>query len=720
MISEQNNIYESIFESNKDLFWMVDPIDFGLVVYNSALFNYFETGRNLKIHKGMTPEHLLPKDKADQWKKMYTKALVEGSYITEYQTSAKSRILNLSFNLVHRDGKLIGISVMSQDITDRKLSEKRAFNSNLLYSTILNNPIFAAIVINDDGTIDWINSTGLKFLEIDSENSIIGRLYSDIFVVDGQDIVLLLSNQMYIDAKEYRIRINTNVEKTILLSATRIILEDNTFSVLTFIDISVLKETELQLIKSEKRFETMLATIPAGIFLTSDNHTQIQYLSTYFTELFGYTKKDLPSIVDWFEKAYPDVAYRETVIKETSEKFEESVKDQTYKTEMFSNVTCLDGSVKYIFWQGFLVDGLWMGCGFDMTKIKEFENQLSTQINLLRDSMSQNQRILDNLQDAYFQTDMKGNFTVINKQALNMYRYESETELLGHPAEMLYFIKEDCEKLVKELRMKGMVSDFVCLGERKDSTHFSVSMNVQYVKDINGSVLGTEGVVRDISERVSLMDQIRSQRDRLLEVNKSLESMFDKSVRTISKISELRDPYTAGHQTRVSCLACLIAKQLGMNDEDIMHLSYGAKLHDLGKIQIASEILNKPGTITNLEYQIIQTHAEHGYNIVKEVGFPDVIPTMIVQHHERLDGSGYPFGLKGEQIILESRILAVADVVEAMASHRPYRPALGFEKAISEIVSGRGSKYDERVVDACEILLSDKNFDFDDQNCNLI
>lgn len=719
MINEQLSIYGSIFESNKNLFWMVDPIDFGLVVYNSALINYFETGRNLKIHKGMTPEFLLPEEIANQWKKMYTKALTDGSYITEYETSAKGRTLNLSFNLVHREGDLIGISVMSQDITDKKLSEKRALNSNILYSTILNNPIFASIVINNDGTVDWINSTGLKLLEIASEPSIIGRMYSEIFVIDGQEIVSILNSQKYIEAKEYKIRIINNIEKTVILSGSRVILEDKAISVLTFIDVSILKETEVQLKKSEKRFETMLATIPAGIFLTSDNHTQIQYLSAYFTELFGYTKKDLPSIVEWFEKAYPDVTYRESVIKETSEKFESSVKDQTYKTEMYSNVTCLDGSVKYILWQGFLLDGLWMGCGFDMTKIKEFENQLNTQINLLRDSMSQNQRIMDNLQDAYFQTDMKGNFNVINKQALIMYRYEFEIELLGKPAEMLYFAKEDREKLVKELRMKGMVSDFVCLGERKDGTNFSVSMNVQYVKDINGNILGTEGVVRDISERVSLMDQIRLQRDRLLEVNKSLESMFDKSVRTISKISELRDPYTAGHQTRVSCLACFIAKQLGMNDEDIMHLSYGAKLHDLGKIQIASEILNKPGKITNLEYQIIQTHAEHGYNIAKEVGFPDVIPTMIIQHHERLDGSGYPTGLKGEQIILESRILAVADVVEAMASHRPYRPALGFEKAISEILSGRGSKYDERVVDACVVLIKEKNFDFEDQNCNL-
>lgn len=193
-----------------------------------------------------------------------------------------------------------------------------------------------------------------------------------------------------------------------------------------------------------------------------------------------------------------------------------------------------------------------------------------------------------------------------------------------------------------------------------------------------------------------------------------LEKRLHQSVKAISKIGELRDVYTAGHQKRVADLAYAIGVDIGLSDERLNNLSLGALIHDIGKINISSDILTKPGKITNLEYQILQTHCEHGYNVVKEVGFPDEIPLMIYQHHERIDGSGYPQGLTGDQIIEESKILAVADVVEAMTSHRPYRPSLGIEKALEEITSYKGKRYDAAIVEICIHLFRVKNFAFKD------
>jgi putative nucleotidyltransferase with HDIG domain len=193
-----------------------------------------------------------------------------------------------------------------------------------------------------------------------------------------------------------------------------------------------------------------------------------------------------------------------------------------------------------------------------------------------------------------------------------------------------------------------------------------------------------------------------------------LEKRLQQSINTISRIGELRDVYTAGHQRRVKNLACAIAAEIGLSESAIVNLSYGALIHDIGKIYIASDILNKPGKISNLEYQILQTHSEHGYNVVKEVDFPDVIPAMIYQHHERLDGSGYPNGLSGDQILIESKILAVADVVEAMSSHRPYRAALGIDAALEEIESFKGEKFDVKVVENCIRLFREKGFRFED------
>jgi len=237
-------------------------------------------------------------------------------------------------------------------------------------------------------------------------------------------------------------------------------------------------------------------------------------------------------------------------------------------------------------------------------------------------------------------------------------------------------------------------------------------MHVQYLKNDAGEIVGTEGLIRDISERRKMEQEIELQHESLIHSNEVLKKRLEQSINAISMIGELRDVYTAGHQKRVRQLACEIGRHFGLSEEAIANLSYGALIHDIGKIKIASDILNKPGKITNLEYQILQTHAEYSYSIVHEMDLPHEILTMIHQHHERLDGSGYPNQLVGDQIILESRILAVADVVEAMTSHRPYRPALGIDAALAEIESGKGVKYDPTVVDYCVSLFREQGFVF--------
>ena len=173
------------------------------------------------------------------------------------------------------------------------------------------------------------------------------------------------------------------------------------------------------------------------------------------------------------------------------------------------------------------------------------------------------------------------------------------------------------------------------------------------------------------------------------------------TVTALSRTVEMRDPYTAGHQQRVAALAVAVARAMGAPDRVIEGLYFGGMIHDIGKIAVPAEILNKPTKLTSIEYQLIQQHSQAGYRIVAGIEFPWPLAEMIVQHHERVDGSGYPQGLRGEAMLLESRILAVADVVEAMSSHRPYRAALGMETAIAEIEAGQGSRYDPLVVDAC-------------------
>jgi HD-GYP domain-containing protein (c-di-GMP phosphodiesterase class II) len=216
------------------------------------------------------------------------------------------------------------------------------------------------------------------------------------------------------------------------------------------------------------------------------------------------------------------------------------------------------------------------------------------------------------------------------------------------------------------------------------------------VRDDNGKVLYYDGILEDITERKQSFDRLR----------KSLGA----TVQAIATAVETRDPYTAGHQRRVADLARSIATDIGLSRDQIDGIRMASMIHDIGKISIPAEILSKPSKLTELEFKLIKTHAQSGYDMIKDIEFPWPIARVILEHHERMNGTGYPNGLKGEQILLESRILMVADVVEAMGSDRPYRPSKGIDLAVDEISKNRGTLYDPEVVDACIRLFNKKGY----------
>jgi len=233
------------------------------------------------------------------------------------------------------------------------------------------------------------------------------------------------------------------------------------------------------------------------------------------------------------------------------------------------------------------------------------------------------------------------------------------------------------------------------------------SQKLEDVSEINREVLKTaatligEGIIRLQTE------------EELKETNQKLQKAMKSTIQAIALILEKRDPYTAGHQERMTKLACAIAEEISLSPDKIGGLYIAGIIHDIGKINIPTEILSKPGRLSEIELNLIQTHPQVGSDILKEMELPGEVSSIVLQHHERRDGSGYPSGLSGKDIILEARILAVADVVEAMASHRPYRPALGLDKAWEEITKNKGKLYDPEVVDACLKLFKEKGFKFE-------
>ena len=213
------------------------------------------------------------------------------------------------------------------------------------------------------------------------------------------------------------------------------------------------------------------------------------------------------------------------------------------------------------------------------------------------------------------------------------------------------------------------------------------------------------------SDLDDLLRERRRAEEKLQQSYDKLRKAMEGTIRAMAITVERRDPYTAGHQQRVANLACAIAEEMGLSkDQQIDGIRMAGVIHDLGKLSVPAEILSKPGRLSEMEFGIIREHPQVGYDILKEIDFPWPIADMVLQHHERMDGSGYPQGLSNEAILMESKILAVADVVEAMASHRPYRPSLGIEKALEEILENRGFFYDPPVVDACLKLFRQKGF----------
>jgi len=189
---------------------------------------------------------------------------------------------------------------------------------------------------------------------------------------------------------------------------------------------------------------------------------------------------------------------------------------------------------------------------------------------------------------------------------------------------------------------------------------------------------------------------------------------MEKIVNALIAAIEVWDPYTAGHQKRVATLALAIAQEMGFNKRRLDILRIAAILHDIGKINLPSEILCKPGKLADCEFNLIKIHSEAGYDILKKIDFPIIVADIVYQHHEKMDGSGYPRGLKGNDILLEAKILNVADVVEAISSNRPYRPAFGIKEALREIEENDNNRYDQDTVKICLTLFKEKNFKFED------
>ena len=336
----------------------------------------------------------------------------------------------------------------------------------------------------------------------------------------------------------------------------------------------------------------------------------------------------------------------------------------------------------------------------DITDRKEAEEAI-------RQGEEKYRNILETIPDVYFEVDLAGNFIFFNDEIYSLYGYSKE-ELIGMNYRN-YTDKEFVEKVFiafntvykTEVPAKGFDWKII----KKDGTNKHVEASATLIKDSSGNPIGFRGIIRDINER-------KQMEKKLQKTLKSLRNAVGTTIQVMVSAVEVRDPYTAGHQIRTADLARAIAMEMGLCQDKIEGIRLAGSIHDIGKLSIPAEILAKPTKLTNLEFSLIKEHAQKGYEMLKNVESPWPLAQIVYQHHERMNGSGYPRNLKGDEILIEARIMAVSDVVEAMASHRPYRPGLGIEAALEEIEKNKGLFYDDAVADACLKLFRKNGYKF--------
>lgn len=341
-------------------------------------------------------------------------------------------------------------------------------------------------------------------------------------------------------------------------------------------------------------------------------------------------------------------------------------------------------------------------------ELRQQYQELQKQKSVLDESERRFRSLLENVRLLALIVDADGTITFVNNFLLSLTGWQRE-DLEGRNFADLFppAIRKKMTKLFgTTIQRERIISYGPSYVQTKSGQKLRIQWNNTLLMDTDQNVVGLATIGEDVTERW------RAEKERKKSFGE-MQRLLNGTVEALAATAEKRDPYTAGHQRRVADLACAIAAKMGIDGSRLEGLRTAGILHDIGKMYIPTEILSKPGSLTEVEMSLVRTHCQAGYEIVQKIPFSEPIPLFLLQHHERMDGSGYPSGIKGPEILLEARILGVADVVEAMASHRPYRPALGVARALEEISANSGCLYDSQVVAVCCQLFNEEGFALD-------
>jgi len=705
---ESEEKYRTILESTEEGYYEIDLAG-NFTFFNDSICRIL--GYSKEELMGMNNRQYTDKETAKKVFKAFNKVYITGEPTKEFdwqiiRKDGTKRYIEQSASLIQKDssGKPIGFRGIIHDITKRKQTEEALGKiRDLLNETGRLAKIGGWEVDVKTQEQVWTEEV-YRICEVDMNYKPTAREVIDYYTPASRPVIKRAMQRAIVHGEPFDVELEIMTAKGNLrwVHAIGKIDQEHGKVFGTFQDITERKNAEEAMKQSEEKYRLLADHMKDQVWLM-DLNLKVTYISPSVEKLFGYTLEELR-----------DISLNK-LLSPTSLK----IAGDFYSTELSKALaTTSNHSLKRLLELEFICKNgqiLWiestfsfirddngkplaiLGEGREITKRKQIEDYLQKSEENFRHS-------LDDSPLGVRISTTEGETIYANRAVLDIYKYNSIEELNQTPTKERYTPESYAQFMTrKEKRLRGEFgpSEYEISIVRKNGEirHLHV-----FRKEIfwNGKKQ-SQVIYQDITLR-------KQAEEKLTEILGNLRKSIRTTIQVLGTASEARDPYTAGHQKRVADLARTIATEMGLPHDSIEGIRMAGAIHDIGKISIPSEILCKPTKLTDLEFSLVKAHTQYSYEIMKDVESPWPLADIVHQHHERINGSGYPQGLKGENILIEARILAVADVVEAMVSYRPYRPSLGIEIALTEIEKNAGILYDRKVVDTCLKLFREKGF----------
>ncbi len=638
-----------------------------------------------------------PEDRGRIGKK-FEEAL-QGKTVTPYELSYKTgngRVITVEINMsaIYEGERIVGVQGISRDLTERKLVEKTIRKDEERFRKMVQNSMDALSLFSPEGTFLYISEAVDHLLGYRPEE-MVGRgweqfVHPDDIPMMATKLGHLLEETGNIETAEMRARHRDGSWRWIdIVGNNRVGDPEIGAIILNFRDVTDKKLAEEAIVESEKRFAELFENMSSCVAVYEVVGDGEDFVFRDFNR--SAEKAERMNRNDLVGKSVLDVfpGIRDMGLFDVFRRVWRTGNPEQHPATLYKDGRIKGWKDNYAYK---LPSGEIVAVYDDVTEQRRAEMAA-------KESEERFRSLFDHSLECIYSHDLKGTFLDANQNTLDLLGYDREeipsmdfSSLL--PPEQLPQALQQLEEIVEGGLQKEIMEYKI---RRKDGRYLDFEIRSSLVYH-DGTPYAIMGVARDITERKLSVERLRK--------------AVGATVQAMALVVETRDPYTAGHQRRVADLARSIATEMGLSQERIDGIRTASSIHDIGKISVPTEILSKPTRLSETEFSLIKMHPRSGYDILKDIEFPWPVARMVLEHHERMDGSGYPSGLRGEDILLESRIIAVADVVEAIASHRPYRASLGADAALDEIATGRGTTFDPEAVDACLRLFREKGYTF--------